>query len=276
MKKKLLIVLLFAMLFCLSACQKEVILPDNFYINDYSDELEIITNVFGADDQSLEIFAHDADDFVSSEKLGFDVEIYKDLCSGTITARQEAGNPVALTGEMLYEVSGIHKDIVTVIIPVEYENYTVHYEITFEPNAKSEYNPFEKPYNLTQIVVSTQYSKAELMKMAGMNTLMGMGVVFLVLIFISFIISLFKYLPGSGAKKQQQASKKEEQKPAAASNAVPTTAAPTVTSAASENLMDNQELVAVITAAILAANGSASNMVSSDKLIVRSIKRASR
>ena len=40
--------------------------------------------------------------------------------------------------------------------------------------------------------------------------------------------------------------------------------------------MKDQELVAVITAAVIAANGSGSAMVSSDKLVVRSIKRVSR
>lgn len=268
MKKKLLIVSMFVLLLCLSACNKEVVLPGNFNIDDYSEELSIVISVCGADEQSLEIFSHDAEDYVSSKELGFDVEVYKTLCAGTLTARQEAGIPVSISGENIYEVSGIHKDIVTVIIPVEFEQYMVNYEITFEPNPKAEYNPYVKAYNLTQIVVSTQYPKAELMKMAGMNTLMGMGIVFLVLIFICCIISLFKYLPGSGAKKQQQAVQKEEKQPAAATVA----AKP----AASENLMNDQELVAVITAAVLAVSGSASDMVSSDKLIVRSIKRASR
>ena len=52
-----------------------------------------------------------------------------------------------------------------------------------------------------EMVVSAVYSKAELMKQAGMNTLLGMGTVFVVLIFISFIISLFKFLPALFAKK---------------------------------------------------------------------------
>lgn len=39
-------------------------------------------------------------------------------------------------------------------------------------------------------------SLAEIFAKAGMNTILGMGVVFSVLIFISFLISLFKYLPG--------------------------------------------------------------------------------
>lgn len=266
MKKKLLIISMFAMLLCLSACQKEVVLPDSFKIEDYAAELSVVKDAIGADNQSLEIFAYDAGDYINPAQLGFDIETYKALCAGTLTAREEAGNPVSMSGEVLYEVSGIDQDVVTASIPVEFEKHTVYYEITFEPNPKAGYNPYVKPYSLTQIVVSTQYPMSELMKMAGMNTLMGMGVVFLVLIFISFVISLFKYLPGN--RKKQKAEKEETPKAPVA--------APVTVPAASENLVNDQELVAVITAAILAAQGSVSNIVSSDKLIVRSIKRVSR
>lgn len=267
MKKKLLIVFLFAMLFSLTACQKEVVLPEDFDIADYNTELNLIIITVGTEAQNLELYANDAEDFWTSEQLGFDVEVYKALCSGTLTAREEAGSPVGAADAIQYEVSGINQDVVTVILPFEFEDYTVHYEVTFEPNSKAEYNPNAKPYSLTQIVVSTQYPMGELMKMAGMNTLMGVGIVFLVLIFISFIISLFKYLPGSGGKKQTQTAKKEE-KPVAAAPAAPV---PVL-----ENPMNDQELVAVITAAVFAAAREDSAIVSSDQLIVRSIKRASR
>ena len=53
------------------------------------------------------------------------------------------------------------------------------------------------------------------MEKAGLNTLLGMGTVFVVLIFISFLISLFKYIPAIqnafGKKKDE---KKEETKAA--------------------------------------------------------------
>ena len=102
-----------------------------------------------------------------------------------------------------------------------------------------------------------------------MNTLLGMGTVFVVLIFISFIFSLFKFLPALFAKKPKiEDLKKEENKPAAPAKAA--TPAP-----AAGNLMNDAELVAVITAAIYAAEGQAGNgAVSKDKLVVRSIRRA--
>jgi sodium pump decarboxylase gamma subunit len=96
------------------------------------------------------------------------------------------------------------------------------------------------------------------------NSLMGILIVFCVLIFISFIISLFKYLPGSGAAKPKPA-------PAAPKPA----AAPKAPAKASENLVNDQELVAVITAAIYAYESSVGGAsVSGDPLVVRSIRRA--
>lgn len=117
-----------------------------------------------------------------------------------------------------------------------------------------------------EMVVAAVYSKAELMKQAGMNTLLGMGTVFIVLIFISFVISLFKYLPALFTKKPKlEDLKKDEPKAAPVVKAAPV----------QENLMDDAELVAVITAAIYAAAGQgADGAVSKDKLVVRSIRRA--
>lgn len=130
------------------------------------------------------------------------------------------------------------------------------------------YNKAIASYLPEEMVVSAVYSKTELMKQAGMNTLLGMGTVFIVLIFISFIISLFKFLPALFAKKPKiEDLKKEESKPAAPAKAA--------TPAPAGNLMNDAELVAVITAAIYAAEGQAGNgAVSKDKLVVRSIRRA--
>lgn len=118
------------------------------------------------------------------------------------------------------------------------------------------------PFVPEEMVVVAVYTKGELLKSAGLNTLLGMGTVFVVLIFISFIISLFKYLPALFAKK----TKLPEAKPVAASGVQPEK---------NENLMKDAELVAIITAAIYTAEAhSVTGAVSKDKLIVRSIRRA--
>ena len=101
---------------------------------------------------------------------------------------------------------------------------------------------------------------------ALLNTLMGMGTVFAVLIFISLLISLFVYIPSIERALKNRSSKKEKK---AAQEERPAPKRPIL-----EELVDDGELVAVITAAIMAANGGAA--VSADKLVVRSIKRVKR
>lgn len=115
-----------------------------------------------------------------------------------------------------------------------------------------------------EMVVSPVYSKGELMKQAGLNTAIGMGTVFVVLIFISFIISLFKFLPAITAKKAKVPEPKQEPQVKKA--------APVVKK--EENLMKDSELVAVITAAVYAAASAGGLATSKDGLVVRSIKRA--
>ena len=89
--------------------------------------------------------------------------------------------------------------------------------------------------------------------------MLGMGTVFVVLIFIAFIISLFKYIPAIEAKFKKKPAQSEAKK--AEEKAVP--AAPVV-----EDAVDDAELVAVIAAAIAAAEGT-----TTDGFVVRSIKR---
>lgn len=99
------------------------------------------------------------------------------------------------------------------------------------------------------------------MQEAGMNTLMGIGIVFLVLLFLSFLISQFKHI----AKLEESAKKKAA--PAAPKAApAPAPAAPVV-----EETVDDTELIAVIAAAIAAAEGT-----SPDGFVVRSIKKHNR
>ena len=106
---------------------------------------------------------------------------------------------------------------------------------------------------------------------ALLNTLMGMGTVFAVLIFISLLISLFVYIPSIERALKNRSSKKEKK---AAQEERPAPKRPILEEVVEEEELVDGELVAVITAAIMAANGGAA--VSADKLVVRSIKRVKR
>ena len=99
------------------------------------------------------------------------------------------------------------------------------------------------------------------MAKAGMNTLMGMGTVFVVLIFIAFLISRFKYI---SQLENWFRNRKTKNEPTVAETAAEEPAA-------DEEEIDETDdlaLVAVITAAL-----AASLETSPDKLIVRSIRR---
>ena len=95
---------------------------------------------------------------------------------------------------------------------------------------------------------------------ALVHTLIGIGIVFVILILISFIISLFKYIP----KIQEKFSKKP-----AAAPAVQETPAVVEEPVVEEEEVDDLELVAVITAAVAAACGT----TTTDGFVVRSIRR---
>lgn len=94
------------------------------------------------------------------------------------------------------------------------------------------------------------------MQKAGLNTIMSMSIVFLVLIFISLLISCFKFIGLIGKGKADK-------------SPVAVAATPAAPVSEPEDLTDDLELVAVITAAIAAA----SETESADGLVVRSIIR---
>lgn len=97
------------------------------------------------------------------------------------------------------------------------------------------------------------------------NTLMGMGTVFVMLIFISLLISLFGYIPKLEEKIKNIGKKPEPVKveePAKVEQEPQTQVV---------DPQEDEQLIAVITAAIMASYGS--NAVSEDKLVVRSIHR---
>ena len=117
---------------------------------------------------------------------------------------------------------------------------------------------------LEDITLDEIYSLGETMQKALMNTLMGLGTVFCILILISLIIYAFKVIP-------YLTQKAEEKKAAAAGAATQTVVAETPKAAEPEPVapaQDDLELIAVISAAVAAAEGT-----SADGFVVRSIKR---
>lgn len=125
-----------------------------------------------------------------------------------------------------------------------------------ERTARLEFT-FDKNLELESLNVNAHYEPSEILGKAGMNTLIGMGTVFVVLIFMSLIISLMKYIPALFDKSGRKKAAEPEQ---AVAEALPV---PQV-----EEVVDDTELVAVIAAAIAAYEGT-----NTDGFVVRSVKR---
>ncbi len=114
----------------------------------------------------------------------------------------------------------------------------------------------------SNVATNVRYSFAELMEQAGLNTILGMGTTFVILILLALIISCFSLIGKSQEKKAKKAAAvKEAEAPAQVS-------APVVEA----EVADDNELIAVIAAAVAASEGQ----TTTDGFVVRSIRKARR
>ncbi len=122
---------------------------------------------------------------------------------------------------------------------------------------------FDEKMNLKILSIDALYSQKEIMQKASLNTALGMGTVFALLIFISFCISLFRFLPALEKKLFSGKFNKEEEQPVSVEKVI---SGPYL----STNVIPEEdiELAAVIAAAIATYEGT-----NTDGFIVRSIRR---
>ena len=127
-----------------------------------------------------------------------------------------------------------------------------------------------KRLKMTNLVANVERTTGEKMVNAALNTVLGMGTTFCVLILISLVISAMSIVP----KILDSMKKKEEpaEEPVSAAAPEPAAAAQTETVAVPE--ADDKELIAVIAAAIAAYESEERGVyVSPDTFIVRSLRR---
>ncbi len=146
---------------------------------------------------------------------------------------------------------------------IDDDQIIVHVQVTGEKkNAEAEVIVSNDTFmRLEAVSLNPISSVGESMTKAALNTLIGMGTVFVVLILISAIISAFGIIP----KIQAKFRKKEEQSAQVSSVAVPV-------EESTEEEVDDTELVAVIAAAIAEYEGA----TSTDGFVVRSIRKVNR
>ena len=187
---------------------------------------------------------------MSAEEL----EMYKDV-DDTFTVAAVSNF------EGVMEELGAYKGINSTEIEVDEKDYTVTSVVQYEQRTAIVTLNLEfksQMFTPLSITFDAQYSMAETLQRAGLNTLMGVGIVFCVLLFLCFLISMFKFVG-----KLSVEDKKEQKK-------APAPAAPVVAAAPADET-DDLELVAVIAAAIAAAENT-----STDSFVVRSIKKVNK
>lgn len=140
---------------------------------------------------------------------------------------------------------------------------TITVDAAYEKNSKVSFEfVINDDFTLENGAINPTYTTGQKMTKAVMNTIIGMGTVFIVLIFISFIIGLFKYI--SVFENKSKAKNEASTDAQGVNNAI----AQIVSNEEQEEEVDDLELIAVITAAI-----AASENTSTDGLVVRSIRK---
>ncbi|WP_448782284.1 OadG family transporter subunit [Blautia sp.] len=213
---------------------------------DDSIKNSLVTATEGWTDQIIGFSDEEMEGYLNSED-GFT----KNAAEAWKSAKDELGKKKDNNGETIVTL----KDgLYTVTVPVKFEkadaNFVYSFDSTMTPSTLS---------------VDVQYSMAQTLQRAGLNTLMGIGTVFVMLVLLSLLISLFRFIPNPEAKKAAEAKAAKAAKEAEAAAVAP------AVQTAEENLADDGELVAVIAAAIAAAEGT-----TTDGFVVRSIRKAKR
>lgn len=183
-------------------------------------------------------------------------DVYKPAVESFETAERDLGTINGFIAEDEYAVQS------------DTNEYTVNIGIDgsdHDADAIIVYSVSNNQLSPTSITVNVRYSFGELMEQAGLNTVLGMGTTFCVLILLALLISLFKYIP-----KIQQAFSKKKEEPVPEPEAVP--AAPATEEAEEPEAADDGALVAVIAAAIAASEGH----TTTDGFVVRSIRKSRR
>ncbi len=236
---------------CGSSSAGSTVSYDQSYLASVADFL--IANWTGMSEDDIEYYAsmdeEDAQDIVDYNSLPFTAESFVSAFSVYESNMDDLGDYVSTDS---YEITAADEDGATLVTHMTFSEREA--DLTIEFTSKSV---------VDELALDPEYSLGEIFYKAGMNTILGMGVVFGVLIFISLVIYCFGFIP----KIQAKFSKKK----AAPTQAAPAPAAPAPQpeAAAEEPVVDDGELVAAITAAICAYTGS-----SEDGFVVRSIRRA--
>lgn len=253
--KQFLIVLVMLVTMCASAV----------YADEVSDYYSALTE--SASDETIAIQTAQSYMSVFASMTIDDAEYYKENANGFLQSAAEAYYSY-LENDTLGKFNDVKSTKAkqtdkgyTVVCEGEFENVNLVMTLTCN-YISGQLTPVGIEFSTVE---NHEKSFGEKMANAALNTIIGLATVFIVLILISYIISLFKYIP---VLQEKFTKKNEIAEPEF--NAVENVTAQIVAKEA-EELVDDTELVAVITAAICAATGT-----SADGFVVRSIRKSKR
>ena len=183
------------------------------------------------------------------------------ICDEQINARKELGEVRSIDiddASVVQMADGSY----TVMLPVAFTEGSMQYVMNLNMISQQIVDA-----EFTELASNEEEGKTigQLMETATVYAVIGIGTVFAVLIFISLLIACFKFI------HKWETGKNTKAEPAPAAPAPVKAAAPAPAPAAGGDLMGDAELVAVISAAIAAYEGTSSN-----GLVVRSIRRVQR
>ena len=179
-----------------------------------------------------------------------------------IDAYKESGDEFTVTTMEAWEDSrdelGTFKTLGQSEVEETSSGYSVRIPVEFSERDAEFLYLYDQTGTPTSFSIDVQYPMQVLLQRAGLNTLMGLGIVFAMLIFLTFVISLFRFIGKTEEKPQLEV----EDLPLPVQVQAPVHQEPA---------QDDRELVAVIAAAIAAYEGT-----STDSFVVRSIRQAER
>ena len=137
-------------------------------------------------DEEIENYMSSGDDFTTSAMQSWQ------------TSKDELGAKKDSNGETTVTFKD---DQYTVTVPLKFEKAEANFVYVFD----SQGTP-------TSMSVDVQYGMGKTLQRAGLNTLMGIGTVFVMLILLSLLISLFRFIPNPEQRKQQKQKQPKLQK----------------------------------------------------------------
>jgi len=265
MKKFLALVCMITCIFGLTACGSEEVLTEyeqqkvewakEIAVNNVIDV--ILTCHYDEPEGYFDSFTVEEIQYMIAQEFGVNFKsgfAFRNAMESFDSGLEEIGSIVAL-GEA---TAKIDDDQIVVHVQVDGEKQDAEIEIIVSNDA----------FMVVQAAaLNPMATMGNLMTKAALNTLIGMGTVFVVLVLICLIISCFGFIPKIQAAFSKK-NKKEDVKTTGIDNAMSQIA----TQEESVDVSDDLELVAVIAAAIAASEGA----TSTDGFVVRSIRKVNR